>query len=94
MTNKTENFFTNLAYLAIALTVIGQCTVGSSFYIGQTAYLIANIVNCTRDVVLKRPRADKIKNFTFLGITIGLMLFNYLKQRFTSLFFYFLLLKK
>lgn len=79
MTNKTANFFTNLAYLAIALTVIGQCTVGSSFYIGQTAYLIANIVNCTRDIVLKRPRADKIKNFTFLGITIGLMLFNYLK---------------
>jgi len=79
MTNKTTNFFTNLAYLAIALTVIGQCTVGSSFYIGQSAYLVANIVNCTRDIILKRPRADKIKNFTFLGITIGLMLFNYLK---------------
>ncbi len=63
----------NLAYVAIALTVIGQVTVGQNFYIGQIAYLVANIVNCGRDLVLGRPRADKIKNFTFLGITIGLI---------------------
>lgn len=63
----------NLAYVAIALTVIGQVTVGQNFYLGQIAYLVANIVNCTRDVILKRPKADKIKNFTFLGITIGLI---------------------
>ena len=74
-----DNFFTNLAYVAIALTVIGQCVVGANFYVGQSAYLLANIVNCIRDVILQRPRADKIKNFTFLGITIGLMLFNYFK---------------
>ena len=63
----------NLAYVAIALTVIGQVTVGQNFYLGQIAYLVANIVNCTRDVILKRPKAHKIKNFTFLGITIGLI---------------------
>ena len=63
----------NLAYVAIALTVIGQVTVGQNFYLGQIAYLVANIVNCTRDVILKRPKADKIKNFTFLGITVGLI---------------------
>ena len=63
----------NLAYVAIALTVIGQVIVGQNFYLGQIAYLVANIVNCTRDVILKRPKADKIKNFTFLGITIGLI---------------------
>lgn len=63
----------NLAYIAIVLTVIGQVTVGQNFYLGQIAYLVANIVNCTRDVILKRPKADKIKNFTFLGITIGLI---------------------
>lgn len=73
MTNKIDKFFTNLAYIAIALTVIGQCTMGTSFYIGQGAYLLANIVNCTRDIKLNRPKADKIKNFTFLGITIGLI---------------------
>ena len=74
---KIENFFTDLAYATIVLSVIGQCVTGSNFYLGQFAYLIANIIGCTRDVVLKRPRADKVKNFTFLGITIGLILFRY-----------------
>lgn len=80
MTEKTMNLFTNLAYMAIAMTVIGQCVMGANFYMGQGAYLVANIINCTRDIILERPKADKIKNFTFLGITIGLILFNYLRQ--------------
>lgn len=74
--NTERGFIVNLAYLAIALTVVGQCTVGTNFYIGQIAYLVANIVNCGRDIVLHRPRADKIKNFTFLGITAGLIILN------------------
>ena len=69
-----KRMMVNLAYLAIALTVIGQCVVGSNFYIGQIAYLVANIVNCSRDIYLHRPVADKIKNFTFLGITTGLII--------------------
>ncbi len=72
--NDHENLITNFAYVSIILTVIGQCTVGTAFYVGQGAYLLANIINCARDVVLRRPRADKIKNFTFLGITMGLIL--------------------
>jgi len=74
-----KKMIVNLAYVAIALTVIGQVTVGRNFYIGQVAYLIANIVNCGRDLALGRPRADKIKNFTFLGITIGLIVLNLLR---------------
>jgi len=74
-----KKMIVNLAYVAIALTVIGQVTVGRNFYIGQVAYLIANIVNCGRDLALGRPRADKIKNFTFLGITIGLIALNLLR---------------
>lgn len=70
---KLDRIIVNIAYVSIALTVIGQCTVGANFYIGQCAYLVANIVNCSRDIYLRRPRADKIKNFTFLGITIGLI---------------------
>jgi len=69
----------NMAYISIALTVIGQCVVGSNFYMGQIAYLVANIVNCGRDIILRRPRADKIKNFTFLGITIGLIVLNLIR---------------
>ena len=72
-----DNFFTNLAYVAIAATIIGQCITGVNFYFGQVAYLIANIINCVRDIVLDRPRADKIKDFSLLGITIGIMFFKY-----------------
>lgn len=71
------NFITGLAYVSIALTVIGQCVMGVNFYFGQGAYLFSNVINCCRDIILKRPKADKIKNFTFLGITIGLMLLRY-----------------
>ncbi len=77
MSEKWDNFFTNLAYMAIVMTVIGQCVMGVNFYFGQGAYFVANCINCTRDMILKRPKADKVKNFTFLGITIGLMLFRY-----------------
>ena len=63
----------NLAYVAIALTVIGQVTVGHNFYIGQIAYLVANIVNCGRDLALGRPRADKIKDISCTAITLGLL---------------------
>lgn len=76
---RFDKFMVNVAYASIALTVIGQVTVGSNFYIGQVAYLVANIVNCTRDIILRRPRADKIKNFTFLGITAGLIVLNLIK---------------
>lgn len=72
--NDYEKLITNFAYISIILTVVGQCTVGAAFYVGQGAYLLANIINCARDVILQRPRADKIKNFTFLGITMGLIL--------------------
>lgn len=71
-----ERIIVNMAYVSILLTVIGQITVGHLFFVGQGAYLIANIVNCFRDIVLKRPKADKIRNFTFLGITIGLIVLN------------------
>jgi len=76
---KSEKLVVNLAYVAIALTVIGQCTVGTNFYIGQFAYLVANIVNCCRDLYLRRPRADKIRNFTFLGISAGLIILNLIR---------------
>lgn len=78
MTNF-ERIMVNVAYVSIALTVLGQITVGHLFYVGQGAYLVANIINCVRDVILGRPRADKVKNFTFLGITAGLIILNLIR---------------
>ena len=76
-----RNILINLTYVVIIFTIIGQCIVGGSFYLGQFAYLIANCINTVRDFALNRPAADKVKNTTFLAITIGIILFNYLIKR-------------
>lgn len=76
-----KRILVDLAYVSIVFTVIGQCVVGGNFYIGQAGFLIANMVNVGRDFALNRPAADKIKNVTFLGITIGIILFNYFLKK-------------
>ena len=63
----------NLQYLTLALLIIGQCTVSNSFWIGQTIYLIANLVSVSRCFLLNRPAADKVKDIACLAITIGLL---------------------
>lgn len=70
---KFWKFFETLNYLVLALLIIGQCTVGSNFMIGQSIYLGANLVSVTRTFILKRPMADKVKDCCCLGITCGLL---------------------
>ena len=55
---KLTKFFEALNYLVLMLLILGQCTVGSNFIIGQSVYLGANIIAVTRTFVLKRPSAD------------------------------------
>lgn len=74
MENK-KNF--DILYIAMILTIVGQCVVGKSFYFGQFAFLIANVIYLCRDFVLRRPRADKIKNICFTGITLGVILIEF-----------------
>lgn len=69
----------NLQYLVLALLIVGQCTVSNNFWIGQTVYLIANLVSLSRCFLLNRPAADKVKDVACLAITLGLILFNLLK---------------
>lgn len=63
----------NLQYVTLVLLIVGQCTVGSMFYVGQGVYLLANIVSVSRCFALQRPIADKIKDCCCLAITIGLL---------------------
>lgn len=70
---KTTSFVENLQYLTLVLLIIGQCTVGSIFYLGQGVYLAANIVSVFRSFALGRPTSDKVKDCTCLAITIGLI---------------------
>lgn len=69
----------NMQYWVLVLLIVGQCTVGENFYIGQFVYLAANIISVSRSFALARPAADKIKDTCCLAITIGLLLFNFLK---------------
>lgn len=70
---KLTKFFEALNYLVLILLILGQCTVGSNFIIGQSVYLGANVIAVTRTFVLKRPVADKVKDCCCLGITCGLL---------------------
>lgn len=71
---KVQKMFEISNYLILALLIIGQSTVGSMFYVGQSIYLSANILSITRCWVLDRPTADKVKDCCMFGITCGLIL--------------------
>ena len=75
---KVEKVFELLNYLVLALLIIGQCTVGSNYFVGQFVYLSANLLAVTRCFILRRPTADKVKDFCMLGITTGLILIKFL----------------
>ena len=68
-----KKLFENLNYIVLMLLIIGQCTVGANWVIGQIIYLSANLISVARCWVLKRPTADKVKDCTCLAITLGLL---------------------
>ena len=72
-----KTFFTNLQYVVLVGVILGQCTVGNNFYLGQFIYLGCNIISTTRNFVLGRAAADKVKDCCCLAITAGLILFKF-----------------
>lgn len=77
-----KRFLENLQYVVLAGVILGQCTVGANFYLGQFIYLVCNAVSVFRDFELNRPTADKIKDVCCSGITLGLILFNYFIKKY------------
>ena len=63
-----------VGYLTIVLAVIGQICVGRYYIWAQSAFLVGNVFSIARDYALKLPRANKVKDFTFAAITVGLIL--------------------
>ena len=63
-----------LGYSIMFMLIIAQSVVGEWFLLGQVIYLISNIANVVRDFALARPKADKVKNMSFLAISVGLIL--------------------
>lgn len=66
--------WTQAQYLNLALTIIGQCAI-AYYLVGQSIWLIANIIAVTRDIVLKRPAADLVKDVCMTALTAGLIVF-------------------
>ena len=75
--SKVTIVFTNLQYLTLIGLLVAQSVVGVNFYIGQFVYLGANLIAVTRNFVLHRPVPDKVKDCCCLGVTVGLILFNF-----------------
>lgn len=68
-----EKFFESVGYIVLISLIVGQCTVGSNFMIGQGIYLFANLCSVIRSFILHRPMADKVKDCTCTAITMGLI---------------------
>ena len=68
-----ETLWENIGFIALGLCVFGQVAIGWFFIPAQIAYLIANVINVSRTFILKRPLADKVRDITFVCITIAVL---------------------
>lgn len=62
----------NLQLLCLGLTIAGQILI-SNYIVGQSIWLVSNIICLARDFALGRPAADKVKNATMLALTATLV---------------------
>ena len=60
--------------ITLGLTIIGQITVGQWFIFGQALWCAANVTAVLRNIALKRPLADCVKDGVMLAITIGIII--------------------
>lgn len=67
-------FWEVIGYLTLALCVVGQIAVGYIYIPAQCLYLVANILAVARDFALVLPKANKVKDICFTGITAGLII--------------------
>lgn len=67
-------FWEFIGYTTLLLAVFGQITVGKWYLLAQSAYMITNLLSIVRDYALRLPRANKVKDFTFAGITLALII--------------------
>lgn len=71
---KNERVWENAAILCFALTVVGQGLVGGLYLVAQGVWLTANIISLIRNIILDRPKADKLRDAGLIGLTIALII--------------------
>lgn len=72
--SKKELIWENLQVLTLALTIAGQALVGGLYLVAQCVWLIANVIAFSRNFILQRPLADKIKDGAMCGLTSALII--------------------
>ena len=72
---KKNNFaiWETVGYFTLMLCVFGQITVGKWYLLAQLAYLTSNILGVIRDYKMELPRANKVRDWVFTGITAALI---------------------
>ena len=68
-----------IGYFTLALCIFGQIAVGYIYMAAQVAYLMANGLSVVRDFALDLPRANKVRDVVFTGITIALIVIKIFK---------------
>lgn len=71
---KQNKGWENAAILCFTLTVAGQGLVGGLYLVAQGIWLTANIISLIRNIVLNRPKADKLRDAGLIGLTIALII--------------------
>lgn len=67
-----------MGYIALGLLIVGQVTIGFSFWIGQVAYLVADIIVTIRCFAVKQETSDKVKNIALTAICVGVMIVKFI----------------
>ena len=68
-----NTFWEVIGYTTLALCIFGQIAVGYVYLVAQGAYLLANVLGIVRDFALNLPRANKVRDVVFTGITVALI---------------------
>ena len=84
-----ERIFENLGYIGLIGLIVAQCVIGKWYLVGQGIYLFCNLIFLSRSFILKRPRADKVKDTSCTAITIGLIILALKQLRKLNYFFFF-----
>lgn len=63
----------NLQLCCLFGTIIGQILVGGLYFVAQSIWLACNVLALSRDFVLHRPIADKVKNAGLCAVTVALI---------------------
>lgn len=67
-------FENGIGYIVLLLLIVAQCVIRVNYLAGQGMYLIANLLSLTRCFVLRRQKADKVKDICCTAITMGLII--------------------